>query len=89
MYGEQVASALSTSRTAGTPNFSVDLTWTADANAKAYMIFRKEDSGDPQLIELREEREAAGDRTEAPRPSPACRSGPAMRRLAARPLSSC
>ncbi len=52
MYGEQVASALSTSRTAGTPNFSVDLTWTADANAKAYMIFRKEDSGDPQLIDI-------------------------------------
>jgi len=52
MYGEQVASALSTSRTMGTPNFSVDLTWTADANAKAYMIFRKVATADPQLIDI-------------------------------------
>jgi hypothetical protein len=52
MYGEQVASALSTARTAGTPNFSVDLSWTADANAKAYMIFRKTDTGDVQLIDI-------------------------------------
>jgi len=50
--GEQVASALSTARTTGTPNFSVALSWTADANAKAYMIFRKTGGGTAQLIDI-------------------------------------
>lgn len=52
MYGEQVASASSTARVAGTPNFTVDLSWTADANAKAYMIFRNEDTGGDELIDI-------------------------------------
>jgi len=41
MYGEQVASAASGNFVAGSGNNKANLTWTADANAKSYMVFRK------------------------------------------------
>jgi hypothetical protein len=52
MYGEQVASALSTARTPGTGNNKVTLTWTADSTARLYMIFRKLGTGAVQLIDI-------------------------------------
>lgn len=41
MYGEQVAGTAGTDATTETTNNSVDMTWTADALALAYMIFRQ------------------------------------------------
>lgn len=53
MNGEQIGGTASATDTTATTNNSVDLTWTADANAKAYMIFRQAGgSGDYQLIDI-------------------------------------
>jgi len=53
MYGEQVASAASGGVTAGTGNNTANLTWTADANAKAYMIWRQDGgTGDFNLLDI-------------------------------------
>lgn len=52
-YGEAVASALSSAATTETTNLKVNLTWTADANAKAYMIWRTEkDANVPYLLDI-------------------------------------
>jgi hypothetical protein len=52
MDGESVASALSTARTAGTGDNTVNLTWTADPEAVLYYVFRKAGAGDAQLIDV-------------------------------------
>lgn len=54
MFGECVAGALTTADTAGAGNNKVNLTWTADANAKLYMIFRTATgaAGDAMLIDI-------------------------------------
>lgn len=52
LYGEQVAGTASAGITTETTNNSVDLTWTADANAKSYMIFRKTGAGEYGLLDV-------------------------------------
>lgn len=54
LFGECVGSALTTADTAGAGNNTINLTWTADANAKLYMIFRTATgaAGDAMLIDI-------------------------------------
>lgn len=53
MYGEQVHGTEGTDATTETTNNSVDMTWTADALALAYMIFRQDGgTGDYNLIDI-------------------------------------
>lgn len=53
IYGEQVVSAASGGVTAGTGNNKTNLTWTADTNAKSYMIWRQDGgSGDYTLLDI-------------------------------------
>ena len=48
LYGEQIAAAEVNATTSGTHN-SVTLTWTADANAKEYAIYKGTTTGDDNL----------------------------------------
>lgn len=50
LYGEQEAGVAGTQRTTGTGNFTINLTWTADANAKLYMIWRQEGNTAPYYL---------------------------------------
>jgi len=53
VYGEQVASAASGGVTAGAGNNTANLTWTADANAKLYMIWRQDGgTGEYYLLDI-------------------------------------
>jgi len=52
MYGEQVASATTSACVAATTNKKAELTWTADANALSYMIFRKLGTGEWALLDI-------------------------------------
>lgn len=52
MFGEQVAGTASANVTAATTNKSADLTWTADANAVSYIIWRKRGAGSYQLLDI-------------------------------------
>lgn len=51
-YGEQVAGTASAADVTATTNNSVDLTWTADPLAYEYMIFRSQDGGAYQLLDI-------------------------------------
>jgi hypothetical protein len=50
--GEQVAGTVSAGATADVTNKKVNLTWTADPNAKLYYIFQKKDAGAFQLADI-------------------------------------
>lgn len=53
MYGEQVASAATNAITCGTGDNTVNLSWTADASAVQYMIFRQDGgTGEFNLIDI-------------------------------------
>lgn len=53
VYGEQVVSAASGGVTAGSGNNTANLTWTADANAVEYMIWRQDGgTGDYCLLDI-------------------------------------
>lgn len=52
MYGECVAGTASANVVCGTGDNKANLTWTADANAKLYMVFRRLASGDYYLIDI-------------------------------------
>jgi hypothetical protein len=52
IYGEKVAGTASANVVAGTTNLSADLTWTADADAKLYFIWRRLSAGAYQLIDV-------------------------------------
>lgn len=51
-YGEQIAGTASANVVAATTNLSADLSWTADANAVLYMIWRKTGSSSYQLLDI-------------------------------------
>lgn len=51
-FGEQVAGTASANVVAATTNLSADLSWTADASALLYMIWRNVAAGDYQLIDI-------------------------------------
>jgi hypothetical protein len=51
-FGECIGGTAGTQRTTGSGNNTVDLSWTADANAKLYMIWRQVGTGDFQLIDI-------------------------------------
>jgi len=51
-YGEQVGGTASSGIVADASHKNIDLTWTADSNAKSYMIFRKEGSGAYGLLDI-------------------------------------
>jgi len=51
LFGEQIAGTAD-GDTTETTNNTVNLTWTADANAKLYMIWRKKDSEDYKLLDI-------------------------------------
>lgn len=52
MYGEQVVGTESAGATTETTNNKVNLTWTADANARSYMIWRKTGAGAYGLLDI-------------------------------------
>lgn len=52
MYGEQVAGTASANVTSASTNNTADLTWTADATAMNYMIWRRVGAGDYQLLDI-------------------------------------
>lgn len=51
-YGECIGGTAGTQRTCGSGNNKINLTWTADAEAKLYMIWRQLSTGDFQLIDI-------------------------------------
>ncbi len=52
MYGECIRGTAGTQRTTGGGNNTINLTWTADATAVAYMIWRKIASGTYNLLDI-------------------------------------
>lgn len=52
IYGEQVAGTASSGIVADATHLHVDLSWTADANAKLYMIWRQLSSGGYFLLDI-------------------------------------
>lgn len=52
MYGEQVAGTASANVVAATTNHTANLSWTADANAKLYMIWRNVAAGVFGLVDI-------------------------------------
>jgi hypothetical protein len=52
MFGEQVGGTASSNVTTDTTNKKVNLTWTPDANAKLYMVWRKQGAGAWQLLDI-------------------------------------
>lgn len=52
MFGEQVAGTASANVVSGTTDHTANLSWTADSNAKLYMIFRKDGSAAYKLLDV-------------------------------------